>query len=163
MRRRRGASLVELMVVITLLTAVSAFVGRLLYGLFQAEQSSARDLALDRRLADLAVQFREDVHSAESVRVAGQGTGLECTGPGARRVSYEVEGERLTRKAGTHTEQYKLPGSPPVFRQVGTGAETAIELVVAHPLPQLTFTPSAVTTAGIVVVKARPQRYREDR
>ena len=66
MKNRRGASLVELMVVVSLLTAVMAFVGRMMYGLFQAEQSSARDVLLDRRLSDVSIQFREDVHRARA-------------------------------------------------------------------------------------------------
>jgi len=159
--RRQGASLIELMVVVSLLTAVMAFVGRMLYGLIHAEQASTRDLLLDRRLADLAIQFREDVHRAESVAVSDDGTTLDCTGPAAHRLTYRAAIDSVDRtetgveRSAPPHETYRLPGSRPIFRSRGDG----VELVVAHPMPQVQFTPSAPTTGGTVVLRAAPRRY----
>jgi hypothetical protein len=155
-RHRRGASLVELLVVISLLSAVTLFVGRMLYGLFRAERASARDLVRERRVAELAVQFREDVHLADVVMVAGQGLRLECTGPADRQVVYTVSADLVQREAPSHRESYRLPGCTAEFR---TATEGVTELVVAHPLPQLGYTPAAPVRGGLLTVQAAPRRY----
>jgi prepilin-type N-terminal cleavage/methylation domain-containing protein len=165
MNHRRGVSLIELIVVISLLTAVMAFIGRMLYGLIQAEQASARDVLLDRRLADVAIQFREDVHRAETVTVKAGGLQLDCVGPANRVVTYAASADRIVRtdaaddRTAPPLETYRLPGSRPEFRSIGAGDAAAVELVVAHPLPQLLYTPAAPTTGGTVVIRAAPRRY----
>lgn len=68
MNRRRGASLIELMVVIAILTVIFGLVGVLFHRLFQAEQLSARTTVTEITTMRLADQFRRDIHAAESVK-----------------------------------------------------------------------------------------------
>lgn len=160
--RRRGASLMELMVVISLLTVVMMFVARMLYGLSQVEQSAMRDALLERRLADLAVQFREDVHRADAVTLAEQGARLECRGPRTPPVNYSIgrDGiERVERSSGPNVPRrdlYRLPGCRAEFR---TSEHVAAELHVLRPLPMSTRATAPAVAGGSFLVQASPRRY----
>jgi prepilin-type N-terminal cleavage/methylation domain-containing protein len=68
MNRRRGASLIELMVVVAILTVIFGLVGVLFHRLFHAEQLSARTTVTEITTMRLADQFRRDIHAAESVK-----------------------------------------------------------------------------------------------
>lgn len=68
MNRRRGASLIELMLVIAVVTAILGLTGTLFHRLFQSEQISARAALLELTTSRLADQFRRDVHWARTAR-----------------------------------------------------------------------------------------------
>jgi prepilin-type N-terminal cleavage/methylation domain-containing protein len=155
--RRRGVSLIEMIVVISLLTTLMVFVGRMMFGLFQAEQASTRDVLLDRRLSKLALQFREDVHSAETVTVTDQ-LQLRCSGPGDAIITYTASEGRIERAVSNSRhlpEQYNLPGSRPVFN----ADRESVELKLTHSLPQVTYTPHARHAAGTISIRAVLRRY----
>ena len=65
--RRRGASLIELMVVIAIISALFGMVGVILHRMFLSEQVAMRSAMTERTVSRLAVQFRRDVHAATTV------------------------------------------------------------------------------------------------
>jgi hypothetical protein len=159
---RRGASLVELLVVISLLSAVIVFVGQLLIGLARVEQAALRDTLLEQRLADLAVQFRDDVHRAETAAVTDQGTKLECRGPRDRLVTYAIGASVIERVADTaaraapRRETYRLPNCR---AELHSADDAPIELRISRPLPQGSQSASASVAAVRFLVQAAPRRY----
>ena len=154
-----GYSLIECVVVISLISVVMVFVGRTLHGLFQAEQASARDLVLDRRLADLAIRFRNDVHAADSFIIADRGSRLECHGMAAQDVSYTISSRGIERTVNDSSarDTFELLGCRAEFRT--SDDQAAVELSVARPMPQLGYTPSAAGTPRVIVVRAAPRRF----
>ena len=61
---RRGVSLIELMVVISIVTVLFGMVGVVFHRLFLAEQVAMRAALTERTVSRLAVQFRGDVHAS---------------------------------------------------------------------------------------------------
>jgi prepilin-type N-terminal cleavage/methylation domain-containing protein len=164
---RPGYTLIEMLAVISLLSAVFLMVAQLLFGLMQAEQASTRDAVFDRRLADLALQWRSDLYAAAAVTMDDGGQRLDCIAPGGQSVRYVVAEDAIVRTAEgppAHRELYRLPGTQPAFRRGGDEART-LELVIDRSLPQLTYTPTADVRAGQLVLRAtlRPPAAATDR
>ena len=73
MRRRRGYSLLELLIVLAVGTAMLMVAVSVLYMLKETQENVRRRLHSGRMITRLAEQFREDVHKAEDVeRVSGK-------------------------------------------------------------------------------------------
>jgi prepilin-type N-terminal cleavage/methylation domain-containing protein len=120
MNQRRGASLLEMMVAISVMGVVLSMIGTVFHRLFQSEQVSARAALLERTTARLADQYRRDVHAARSVHrvqtADEQRPVLELIGAtgDASRVVYTGGKDKVRREAvstdGTTTrESYRLP------------------------------------------------------
>ena len=62
--RRRGFSLIELMVVIAIVSVIFSLVGAVFQRLFLSEQSALRAALIERTVSRLSEQFRRDVHVA---------------------------------------------------------------------------------------------------
>lgn len=153
-----GYSLIEMLVVISLLSAVFVMVSQLLYGLLQAEQASTRDAVFDRRLADLALQWRSDLYAAANVAVDDSGSRMECNVSGGSSVAYSVADDAVVRSTGgqpARREAYRLPGARIAFRRSVDDPQT-IELVIERALPQLTQTPAWGVRGGELVLRATP-------
>lgn len=65
---RRGVSLIELMVVIAIITALFSMVGVVFHRLFLSEQVAMRAALTERTVSRLADQFRRDVHAATAAQ-----------------------------------------------------------------------------------------------
>ena len=63
---RRGASLIELMVVIAVITVLFGMVGVVFHRMFLSEQVAMRAALTERAISRLADQFRHDVHSTNA-------------------------------------------------------------------------------------------------
>jgi hypothetical protein len=160
-RRRLGVSLIEMLVVISLLTAVSALIGRTLLSLFLAEHAAARDGLIDRRLCELAIQLRDDGHRAAEVVLLQPGTQVELRG-GDVPITYTISGDVVERRCSStppRRDAFRLPGCHPRFQSPQPNASSSLELVVARPLPQLLFTPAAPVTQAVIAVRVRAGRY----
>ena len=73
--QRRGASLIELMVVIAIISALFSMVGVVFHRLFLSEQVAMQAALTERTVSRLADQFRRDVHSTNTaIPEAGDGT-----------------------------------------------------------------------------------------
>lgn len=125
MKHRRGASLVELMVVVSMLTVVLGMVGVLFHRLFQAELIAAKATVTEVTTMRLADQFRRDIHEASTVKRSG-GSGetpatLELNGrDDTMTVLYtaavnKVQREVKQQQAIVARETYRLPGCRVTF------------------------------------------------
>lgn len=116
--RRRGYSLVEMLVAMSLLGAALASVTFSLYVLLQSEHSLRGDLIRDRSLTRFTTQLRFDAHGAADATVVDQEASRDLTLvlPDQRTIHYRLGRDRIDREvrladAVAHRETYRLPGT----------------------------------------------------
>jgi prepilin-type N-terminal cleavage/methylation domain-containing protein len=63
---RRGVSLIEMMVVISILTVIVMLVGMTFHLLLRSEKLVTQSFVTERTISRLAIQFREDVHQSDT-------------------------------------------------------------------------------------------------
>lgn len=63
---RSGVSLIEMMVVITILTLMISLTGMTFHLLLRTEKLVTQSFVIERSISQLAIQFRNDVHLSES-------------------------------------------------------------------------------------------------
>ena len=128
-RRRRGYTLVESLVALTLLSVTLTTVTLTLHTLYKADRRLRDELDRESELQRLAAQFRTDTHTAETATVGpltNDGSAknrLDLTLGTGRKVQYSVFPERIERtlhQAETveHRESYRLPPSASATWQV---------------------------------------------
>ena len=94
--RHRGTSLIEMVLVISVLGIAMALLGNIAYGLFRVDQQARARLLDARQLARLSMQVREDVHRALAVRE--QSVDRVVLGlPEDRQILYTIRGDRIER------------------------------------------------------------------
>ena len=106
-RRRRGASLFELMAAMSAATVVIATAAALVHRTFTIESRSRAVVADERAALRLARQFRADVHEATSISCPGSDADaplIEITGIEGR-VVYRTTGSGLVRLATSGTAE----------------------------------------------------------
>ncbi len=123
--KRRGKSLVEMLVVITLLGGLIATSGTVIHRLMRAERAVSADLVWQRNVTELAEQFRADVHAATNAVVIEDGNGLNLTLPDGA-VTYAISKHGVGR-----------------LWQPGTGAPRSVEYRLDEP--GVKFTAETVT------------------
>ena len=111
MNARRGKTLVEMLILITIIGTTTGIGATTLVGLFKTERQVRRDIQQQTTLARLASRFRTDVHSARSCQVQ-QSCDLSLND--GRIVRYAAAGSRLTREvlradAVEHRDAFLLP------------------------------------------------------
>ncbi|HEY4261562.1 MAG TPA: prepilin-type N-terminal cleavage/methylation domain-containing protein [Schlesneria sp.] len=170
MNRRRGASLIELMVVISMLTVILGLVGVLFHRMFQAEQLSARSTVTEITTMRVADQFRRDIHAAESVkRSEATGTALptlELKNSGdAPTILYTGGPNRIQRdvlegqKTVAH-ETYRLPSCRITFPTSEPEVEESdhhaafVTLYLERPHATVTVSTQAQPTLRGIVIDA---------
>lgn len=134
----RGISLLEMVVAMGLMASLGVLVGQIMFSLSRAEQAATRDLLLERRLLELALRFRDDVHTAAHVRLEAAGSSLVLTPPGGGSVTYTLQGETLQRHASGNRPvrtSFHLPGCTLRFLVRDDPPQT-VELVITRPWPQ---------------------------
>ena len=104
-RRRRGYSLVELVLIVGSVGMILTLCGMFLHLLLKLDRSGRGAIADAGSIARLARQFRGDVRAAAVVKVVPAGGaatgGLDLTGPDRPTVAYRAAGDQLLR---TETE-----------------------------------------------------------
>ena len=68
---RTGFSLIEVMVVITMLTVIMSLTGMTFYLLIRTERVVSESFVTERAISRLAVQFRDDIHRADTTTIMG--------------------------------------------------------------------------------------------
>jgi len=111
MRPRDGKSLLEVMVIISILSVVFGASTTTLAALLRLERQFRRDTEQGTSLARLAAHFRCDAHQATSCQVAA---GCKFTLPGGEEIDYsaaEREVIREVRRSGAleHRDGFVLP------------------------------------------------------
>jgi len=104
---RRGWTLVEVLLSVTLLGAVIVVVGPLFHSAVRGGAFARQAVEADRALSRVLRQLREDVDRAESLTLADAAPGragrLEVSGPGGA-VRYEQADGRVTRSVAGRDE-----------------------------------------------------------
>jgi prepilin-type N-terminal cleavage/methylation domain-containing protein len=112
--KRRGWTLVELLVVITIMSVLLATVAVMVQTIMRQQRSFGQGVTQQRTLGLLARQIRHDIHAAIRVEsVAAEQTGgnqetqedeekkettaIRCTWPDGRSVSYQLHSGQLLR------------------------------------------------------------------
>jgi prepilin-type N-terminal cleavage/methylation domain-containing protein len=97
MHQRRGFTLVEVLVVITVSSVIMGIAVTLLYGLLLTQRTARDHLHRCHELDRLAEQFRRDVHLATTHNGADLTAGWQCHLPADRTVTYRAEPGGLVR------------------------------------------------------------------
>lgn len=105
---RRGKSLVELLVVISMLGMILGTAGTVIYRLMRTERAVETDLVWQRAVTAFAEQFRADVHAAVTAEVLNDGTGLTLMLPsGSVTYSLNARGIRRETKSANEPSQHE--------------------------------------------------------
>jgi type II secretory pathway component PulJ len=144
MKRRRGATLIEITVVIALAGAALTTVSLTLHTLYRSEHRVRQALEWEHELDRLAGQLRQDAHPAVSATAeagpepAETGT-LSLVGPEGDTIQYARQAdwiERTVRRGQTirHRETYRLPAATTARWQISRQhARPVISLVIDGP------------------------------
>ena len=155
-RCRRGHSLVEMLVAITLLGSLLGTVSVTVSAMFRADQTMRDELAKDQALEQFTARFRSDVHQAVSASLGEPGEGdapareLTLQGSGDQTVRYTLgprDVQRVVRRGETilHRETYALTatgweikienGAPIVSALLGDGIRVVAVVNLARRPP----------------------------
>lgn len=116
-RRRRGYSLVEVLIATTLITGVLAFVIAFLQSIHSAERDLRAEVLLQRSLAQLAPQLRTDIRRAYRASVTENESGaLRLLRENEDETVVYLIGDGLIERttenpASRRRESYALPGN----------------------------------------------------
>lgn len=164
MNRRRGKTLIELMVVISLMGTMLATTGTVIHRLMRAERAVANDLAWTRAVTELAEQFRSDAHAATQCRVSDDGQTLEftlaeasimyrLTKPGVERIATPVA-------ASSHRDTYRLGPEPVQFVSTAEQGRRWIEVQIPRGPTVLTAGASTPAKLPPLAIRAVVGRFR---
>ena len=151
-RGRNAFTLVELMVVISMLGALMILIGAVFSLLMRSEKTVMQSVLMERTISRLSEQFRKDVHETASF-VGGSDPGGELTeltlaGGANGSIRYGVskngiERQLTSQNSVTARDTFVLPDCQTHFEQ-GKGTEsTMLSIVVLRPGALLQRTPHA--------------------
>ncbi|HBO44108.1 MAG TPA: hypothetical protein DD670_09290 [Planctomycetaceae bacterium] len=137
MMKRTGYSLIEMVVVIGVLSAVMSVAGYILHGLINANGAAREGLLEQTSFARLAETFRADVRAAEEFRVDSDAEGPRWILKKAdgSEIVYSREPDRLFRRgettAGDASRDWALPrGAVVTIEQSDEAAPKLLTLTV---------------------------------
>jgi type II secretory pathway component PulJ len=161
--KRSGKSLIEMMIVMSLLSSILLLCGQMLMGMFRADTAQsavAERTAAHLRLAD---RFRADVHSASEARLEPVGEGvtrkeqLVLSLPEGRTATYAA-GTTLTRTVKKGDQRVSFDAWPlasdAVQWELANGSKKVI-LLLLTPLPKASQPATATGTAASDETAAR--------
>ena len=143
-RVRRGTTLIETLIVVTLVSAVLGTVAVLLQGVWRAERAVRDHRASMASVFRVAELFRNDVHAgtlAEAPPPAGTSLihRLVLSLPEGRTVEYQSDGPNIVRvvQAGgaiTHRDTFPLTAHSTAGWQLSADDPRHIALLISQPL-----------------------------
>jgi len=159
MNRRRGFTLIELIVAISLLATILPLAGGTVYLLLRAQTASADSLADTITLTRFAHTFRADIHAAQSAHVDSDGSRLNEQAvfklDPPRTISYaEDPSGAIVRTVRTgrsieRREEFRLAGTRTRFEVAADGRTVA----AVHKPRALTVTGGPVVTATTTTIR----------
>lgn len=140
--RRRGTTLAECLIVITMVATVMGTVSLALHSLFQADRRARDTLAQERSLDRFVAQLRSDAHQAVSAKVDKPSsetdpvTDLRFVLPEGETIQYTIHAENIERvvrrnDSVQHRESYLLPASTSGWQVREDGTTPIVSLVLA--------------------------------
>lgn len=161
---RQGYSLIELVVVMSMLSVLLALTGTTFYFLMRSEKSVTQSLVTERSVSRLANQFRDDVHQSIRCEQAGgvgeKKTELTLKTDDQHQVQYRTTKGGLTRyqvEAGNAVarEDYRLPECEIHFESDGESNPTLCTLVIQRPGAVMMRTPRGAIPLRALKIQAR--------
>ena len=142
--QRRGTSLVELMVVVTISGMIFSGAAVCLHSMYRADQRLRHEAQHRSAVVRLARQFRTDAHLAVGAQEGddrpGGAQALVLSGPSQRTIEYRVQGSEILRtvKDGEqllHRDAFRLERGVRVAWQVEDGPRpmAAVQIERASP------------------------------
>lgn len=147
---RRGTSLVEVVVALSISVSVLSTATMLLHRMFSQQQIAKADANFHVAVGNLAHRFRTDVHAGSKCTVIDEGSGLEITGTNGA-IIYRVESKsphivwRESKQTdGNQTDSFSLPTSASAsfgMQPIENGA--AAQMLLRLPDPTARFASSS--------------------
>jgi prepilin-type N-terminal cleavage/methylation domain-containing protein len=116
-RRQRGMTLVEMLVVLSLMAVLLGFTGVCMHGMFRAQARLDDNTQRRASLERLGLQLRTDAHAALRARLQDDQdtTVLVLTTADSREIEYRAEAadvDRTVRQADAvlHRDTFRMPG-----------------------------------------------------
>ena len=147
---RRGMTLIEIVVVISILGALMSL-GVVLLGLMlRADNAGSEALATQLSVSRLERQFRADAHDADAVAADDDAQRLELRQSDGRHIDWSISEAGIARQASdgasiTMRDEYRLPDGETRFTVGSSGR--LVELRHRYGLATLTETPADDTVA----------------
>jgi prepilin-type N-terminal cleavage/methylation domain-containing protein len=138
MTRRSGFTLIEVLVVVSLMAVILPMAAGTIFFLLRAQSQSADGLRDAMGLTQFSHTFRTDVHASRSVHAGGSQTapdGLVLELGDSRTIEYRAEPSGLVRRTERHgevverREQFHVGAAPARFQVVDNGREAAVTIV----------------------------------
>jgi len=163
-RYRAAKSLLEVLVVISILSVVFGTSTTMLAALLRVERQFRRDTEQTTSLGRLAAHFRSDVHQAKSCQVAA---GCKFTMPDGREIHYAAAEREVTREvhrggALEHRDGFVLPpGAAIRFESIEQSGAALVRLSIRPEGEPVSGSPAVLTTTidaaiGLPREEARP-------
>jgi prepilin-type N-terminal cleavage/methylation domain-containing protein len=160
MRKRSGFTLVELLVVISILAVVLPMAGGTIFFLLRAQSQSAEGLRDAMAITQLSHTFRSDVHAARAARMPADATGCELELEDSRMIVYRAEPigfvSRIVRRGAVveRREQFRIGATRSKFTLAEFGREVAVTITPktrsSVPVDPSTASPAGIRIAAIV-------------
>ncbi len=162
---RRGKTLIEMLVLISVLSAILSVVAMTLVALFKTDRQILRDLDQATALARLSGKFRSDAHAASSCQI---GQSCQLALPDGRVIHYlaaprEIAREIRRGEVVEHRDAFLLPSAAAVrFELPAESAGRLVRLSIAaapdSDRAYLTAIRPAVIEAAVGLSKSQPER-----
>jgi prepilin-type N-terminal cleavage/methylation domain-containing protein len=134
MTKRRGFTLVELLVVISVLAIILPIAGGTVFFLLRAQSQSAEGLRDAMAITQLSHTFRSDVHAARIARTPANADGCELELDNSRSIAYRAEPNgfvsRIVRRGEVveRREQFRIGAAQPKFALSEAGREVGVTI-----------------------------------
>jgi prepilin-type N-terminal cleavage/methylation domain-containing protein len=160
MTKRGGFTLVELLVVISVLAIILPMAGGTVFFLLRAQSQSAEGLRDAMAITQLSHTFRSDVHAARVARTRANADGCELELDDSRTIAYRAEPNgfvsRIVRRGEVveRREQFRIGAARPKFALSETGREVGVTIAPrsrsAAAANDATTSPAGIRIAAIV-------------
>ncbi len=134
MTKRGGFTLVELLVVISVLAIILPMAGGTVFFLLRAQSRSAETLGDAMAITQLSHSFRDDVHAARAARTPADAAGCVLEMDNSHTILYHAEANgfvsRIVRRgeAVERREQFRIGAARPTFALSEAGREVAVTI-----------------------------------
>ena len=162
-RPRHGYTLIDTVLIVSLMTVLLSFIGTLFHVLIRADRHARNQQAHSASIARLAGQLRDDVHSASSVQLLAtvesesRPSELVLLRPDGNRILYRIDGSYIQRIVSSdeqtrHRDSFRLLSAMESKWQVLDGSRR--QVVVLDVYPSATSTSGEPASQPILQIRA---------